>query len=92
MRTLLIGYDLKSPGRDYTGLYDAIKSHSTAWWHHLDSTWLIKTAQTPADVRNGLLEHLDRNDELLVIDVTTRSRAWHGFNDRGSKWLRETYQ
>lgn len=92
MRTILIGYDLKSPGRDYTSLYEGIKALGPPWWHHLDSTWLINTEKSAAAVRDALKEHLDRNDELLVIDVSGRSRAWHGFNERGSKWLRDSYQ
>jgi hypothetical protein len=92
MRTLLIGYDLKSPGKDYAPLHEAIKAQGSAWWHHLDSTWLVKTTRTSAEVRTSLREHLDRNDELLVIDVTGRSRAWHGFNERGAKWLRDTFR
>lgn len=91
MRTVLIGYDLKAPGKDYEGLLAIIKVQGSAWWHHLDSTWLIRTEKTPAQIRDALREHLDRNDELLVVDVSGRSRAWHGFNERGASWLRNVY-
>jgi hypothetical protein len=91
MSTLLIGYDLNAPGKDYAELHAAIKAQGTAWWHHLDSTWLVRTERTPAEVRSNLKEHLDANDELIVIDVSRRSRAWSGFNARGSAWLRDTY-
>lgn len=91
MATLLIGYDLNTPGKDYDSLITAIKELGS-WWHHLDSTWLLKAAMTPIEVRDVLKKHLDSNDELLVIDVTGRARAWWGFNDSGSKWLNEIYQ
>jgi hypothetical protein len=91
MPTVLIAYDLNSPGQDYDGLHDAIKGLASAWWHHLDSTWLVKTTKTPAEIRDLLGQKIDKGDELLVIDVTGRSRAWRGFNERGSTWLKQSY-
>jgi hypothetical protein len=91
MATLMIGYDLNKPGKDYEPLIKAIKELGT-WWHHLDSTWLVKSAMTASEARDTLKAHLDGNDELLVIDVTGQARAWSGFNESGSKWLKETYE
>ena len=88
MSTLLVGYDLNRPGQDYPELIEEIKAIG-AWWHHLDSTWLVRTELTPVEVCDRLKAHIDRGDELLVIDVTGRARAWAGFNDRGSKWLKD---
>lgn len=88
MRTLLVGYDLKSPGQNYAALIAALKSYGT-WWHHLDSTWLIRTTESTSAVRNALVVHLDPNDELLVVDVTGGPAAWKGFNDRGSDWIQQ---
>ena len=90
MSTLLIGYDLNRT-KDYPDLIEATKSLG-AWWHHLDSTWLVNTTQSPKEVRDTLAPHLDGDDELLVVDVTSCARAWTGFNDSGSKWLKDTYQ
>src|SRR6195952_3257913 len=47
LATLLTGYDLNKP-KDYTPLFAAIKSIGGDWWHHLDSTWLIKSESTAA--------------------------------------------
>ena len=91
MSTLLVAYDLNAPGQDYEKLIDAIKGLG-AWWHHLDSTWLVKTSKTAASVRDLLIRHLDSSDELLVIDVSGDARAWHGFTPAGSKWLKETFE
>ena len=92
MKTFLIGYDLNKSGQDYEQLYSAIKK-ITPWWHHLDSTWLVVTNEneTAVSIRDKLKAHIDDNDELLVINVTGRERAWTGFNDAGSKWLKESY-
>ena len=48
---LLISYDLIDPGQDYSGLYEEIKA-ADAWWHHLDSTWIISTESGPDECRN----------------------------------------
>lgn len=90
MNTILIGYDLNKAGQDYGNLIDKIKSLG-AWWHHLDSTWLVRTSRTPVEVRDALKPHIDANDELLVIDVTGRARAWTGFNASGGTWLHEKF-
>jgi hypothetical protein len=89
--TILIAYDLRGAGKDYAALHESIKAIGTAWWHHLDSTWIVKTDKTPSSIRDTLKESLDDDDELLVIDVSSRSRAWTGFNERGSRWLKGTY-
>jgi hypothetical protein len=47
LATLLTGYDLNKP-KDYAPLFAAIKSIGGDWWHHLDSTWLIKSESTVA--------------------------------------------
>ncbi|ROR90930.1 SinR family protein [Nocardioides aurantiacus] len=90
MSTKLIAYDLNSPGQNYDELIEKIKSYG-AWWHHLDSTWLVKTNRTTSNIRDDLKKIVGSDDEILVIDVTSDARAWTGFNTSGSKWLKETW-
>ena len=87
MKSYVIGYDLNTPGQDYTKLFDAIKSYGY-WWHHLDSTWIIRTDKTAVQIRDHLKQFIDKNDELLVVGLT-REAAWIGFNDKGSSWLKD---
>jgi hypothetical protein len=91
MATILIAYNLNDPDQDYEALRDVIKGLGSAWWHHLDSLWIVKTTMTPRGVRDALAKVLDTTDKILVIDVTKRSRAWRGLSDRGSLWLKQTY-
>ncbi|MGA5409462.1 hypothetical protein ACPCSC_19635 [Streptomyces lavendulocolor] len=86
-KSMLISYDLNRPGQDYESLIKAIKGLG-GWWHHLDSTWVVTTTSTAVQVRDTLKVHLDANDELLVVALTGQG-AWTGFNDKGSKWLKE---
>ena len=89
MASYLIGYDLNRPrGKDdYTELIATIKESFSPWWHHLDSTWIVQTEMTAAQIRDLLMPHIDRGDELLVVGLTGVG-AWTGFNERGSQWLK----
>lgn len=87
MRTLLVGYDLNRPGQNYPELHEALK-RTSVWWHHLDSTWLLRTHETHVQLRDRLKPLIDSGDELLVIDVTDQGAAWTGFSERGSQWIK----
>lgn len=84
MNTILIGYN--RPGQDYNSLIEAIKGLGT-WWHHLDSTWLVKTDLQAVDVRDRLRTHIDGGDELLTIDVT--GRLWAAVGFESYTWLHD---
>lgn len=90
MSTKLIAYDLNAPGQHYEDLITEIKALG-AWWHHLDSTWLVKSTLSTTQLRDRLAQHLDSGDELLVVDVTGDTRSWRGFNASAAKWLNETW-
>lgn len=73
----LVSYDLKSPGRDYTGLYDALKAKGP-WWHYLDHTWLISTNQTAQNIWDAMRPHITTADRVLIvrIDASTTYSGW----------------
>jgi hypothetical protein len=80
-----VNYDLKAPGRDYAGLYDAIKGCGE-WWHYLGSTWLVDTRLNADAVWQRLAPHVDENDYMLVIGVTA---CWQGWLPEDAwKWIR----
>ena len=70
-----VNYDLKKPGRDYSALYEAIKSCGD-WWHYLGSTWLVDTSLNAEGVWSRLSPHVDGNDRMLVIGVTRDFNGW----------------
>lgn len=88
MATHLIGYDLHpSKGETYETLFESIKGLG-AWWHHLDSTWLVISDLTAVQIRDRLKAHLPASDDqLLVLTVSGDAAAWYGFNESGSNWL-----
>jgi|HigsolmetaGSP11D_1036233.scaffolds.fasta_scaffold04321_2 CRISPR/Cas system-associated endoribonuclease Cas2 len=92
MATYLICYDINKEGEAYRQanklLTDRIKELFQTWWHHLDSTWIVVTNLSAAEIRNALRSYIDTDDELLVIK-SARDAAWHGFSDQGSSWLKD---
>ena len=70
-----INYDLSAPNRDYSGLYEAIKSYP-GWWHYLESTWLVVSDNTPSQIWERLKPHVDDNDSLLIIEVRDNVSGW----------------
>lgn len=89
MKTYFIGYDLKNPGQNYTDLIEAIKKLGP-YWHCLDSTWLIKSNSTAIEIRDYLINHIDKNDKILVAQISGDG-AWEGFNNECSQWLKNNW-
>ncbi|MBR6588120.1 MAG: hypothetical protein IKK82_11960 [Kiritimatiellae bacterium] len=87
MYLYLVSYDLKAPGRNYEGVFGVLKS-ALSWWHYLESTWIIRTSLTIDEWNDKLLAQIDRNDSLLIIDVTGKTRnGW--LNKKAWEWIRE---
>lgn len=87
MKTYLIGYDLNKPEADYPKLIEAIKEIANGYWHHLDSTWLIKTNESCESILSKLKPKIDNDDELLIVRLNGEG-SWTGFNKSGSDWLK----
>jgi hypothetical protein len=87
MATYAVSYDLVSPGKDYKPLHEYLKAQAN-WWHHLGSSWVIVTTLTAAQLRDGIKEHVDANDKVLVTKCASEG-AWTGFNKSASDWLLE---
>ena len=75
MRVYVVSYDLRQPGRDYSGLFDALKK-SGVWWHYLKSTWLVYTSETADKLYRRLSNHIDSNDSILVIEAGSDRQGW----------------
>lgn len=71
----VISYDLKTPGRDYSSLYDAIKSYQE-WQHPLESTWIIYTEDSADSISSSLRANgnMDNSDLLFVCALNINDR------------------
>lgn len=81
MNAFIISYDLKSSGRDYTSLYDQIKSLGE-WQHPLESVWVV-FAEYPAGVSkeeyldnmsNSIRNEMTAEDLLLIFEIKPEVR------------------
>jgi len=86
MSVLSVNYDLVSPGKDYSKLYDALKGYTHK--HALDSLWYLDTSKTPSTVRDELKKHIDSNDKLIVFRL---HQNWaSSFSDSVASWLKSS--
>lgn len=70
----LVSYDLNTPGKNYSGVYDAIKNASTGTWcKPLESVYIIQSNLTAQEIYNRVNVYLDSSDCILVIEVINRS-------------------
>jgi hypothetical protein len=87
--TILIAYDVHpAKGAAYDNLIEAIQSLG-AWWHHLETVWIVRSNRTPEELRDTLKAFVGTDDQLLIIDITGDKAGWAGVSDVGSKWLKE---
>ena len=75
MSVFLVSYDLKRPKQNYTRLYEELQK-SQAWWHFLESTWLIETNEAVNTLYNRLARKIDANGFILVIEVKRNYQGW----------------
>jgi len=74
MATLLVTYDLNSPGQNHAKILETIKNYNK-WARLSESSYAISGAITPNGVFEKLKPHLDKNDQLYVINLTN---PWMG--------------
>ena len=86
MKTIMVEYDLISPGQKYEAISKYIKQHS--WAKPLASCWLIRTTKSVERVRDDVVALIDRNDKVLVTDVTGDAMAWFGLPQDVSDWIK----
>jgi hypothetical protein len=89
LTTVLIVYDIHpTKGEVYDNLIERIQSLGD-WWHHLESTWIVRCIHSPSEVRDQLKSYVGIDDQLLAIEISGARTEWAGVNDTGSQWLKE---
>lgn len=75
MTLYIITYALKGK-KNYIGLYEAIQGYDV-WCHYIESTWIIKTDETPDKIWDRLRPHLDsESDNLLIVEFGNSYYGW----------------
>lgn len=77
MNILLITYDLnkEADSDGYKGIIAYIKEH--AWAKLSESSYAIKTMNSPATVYKALSAFTDDNDNMLVLTLTAPYQGYH---------------
>lgn len=70
-----VSYDLNKKGKDYQGLYNELKSKQE-WYHLLDSTWLLCTSESAAQLWERLRSHIDNDDYIFIAEITNNYEGW----------------
>ena len=84
---LLVSYDLKVPGRDYSKLYETLKG-APGWWHYLESTWVLSTTDDVDSWCDRIRAAIDENDHFIVVDISKKERnGW--LAKKEWEWLRQ---
>lgn len=86
MSVLLVTYDLKRPGQDYSDLLKYVKGH-VSWARLSESSYAVETGLPPGTVATQARRHMDANDTLYVITLTS---PWGGFGPQDvNDWLQK---
>jgi hypothetical protein len=83
--TIQVTYDLSKPLREYPALLEYLSSFNT-WTRVLDSMWFIRTRKSEEKVRDELMRFLDKNDKVVVLDVTDDCWAAN-FTSDSTNWM-----
>lgn len=85
MSVLLVTYDLKKPGQDYSGFYKVFQSYTGV--RLSESSYAIETNETPDRVFNKLTPFMDANDNLYIIGL---HKPWMGYGPKQvNQWLEQ---
>jgi len=76
MYALLVTYTLRNSLKDYSPLFNAIKSNSLKWWHYIDTAWIVQTNLTPDQFAHKLYPFIEKPDYLLVVRIHSEHQGW----------------
>ena len=91
MAIYMIGYDLHPSDlgeEDYDNLFERLEAIGSGYWDCLESTWLLITDKTAAQIKEELQPCLKPGDRLLVMRYG-EGAAWLGFKDQCGTWLKD---
>lgn len=71
----IVCYDLRTPGRNYESLYEALKKYSN-WGKLTESCWAITSPNNSSEICKNLLKYIDANDRIFVV-LSGKEAAWN---------------
>ena len=88
MSVYLVIYDLKQPVQNYVGLYEELKK-APAWWHYLESTWMVSSSESLDVWRARIQATIDQNDSFIIWDLRpgTPRNGW--LPQKAWEWIQQ---
>lgn len=83
-----VNYDLSKAGQNYDGLIEHLESYPD-WAKPLKSSFFVKTSLSAREVRDGIKQHIDATDDVVVIPVGGQGWATWGLSKDLNDWMRE---
>jgi hypothetical protein len=71
----IVCYDLKGLPSAYQPLINELKA-SYAWWHYLQSTWIILRYESLVELQPKLLPLIFQSDLLLILPAKGPAAGW----------------
>lgn len=68
MALFIVIFDFRKPGGDSHALEEYLASQGGV--RASGSTWMIRSGFSPTELRDRLLEHIDDQDDILVVEST----------------------
>lgn len=87
---LLITYDLNKSGKNYDGVFDAIKSLGS-WAKYQKSAWFVSTNYSVTQARDHIWKQMDSDDSLMVVYAKNNSAAWFGLTNETSEFISKNW-
>ena len=85
MSLLLITYEHKTEGKDYTSFFEEIKKNSNGWWHYLDKTWVSNTTLSADAFARKLFPYITQKDRLMIFKLQEDYQGW--LPEEAWKWF-----
>ena len=82
MAIVLVTYDLKQPGRNYTAVHNYLRQFTHC--KQMESVWLLDTAVDTNTIRDAVRSAADSNDIVFVVRLT---QQWSSWNYGCADWL-----
>lgn len=70
MKWYIISYDLNSPGKEYSKLFEKIRSIANGYCKILRSVWIIGHKGNAKAIHGELAAMVDANDHIFVSEIT----------------------
>ncbi len=84
MAIVLVTYDLKQPGRNYSAVHEYLRSFTHC--KGMESVWLLDTTTPTETIRERTRSAADSND---IVYVARLQHEWSSWNYGCADWLND---